>query len=364
MRRQPRRGRHPGPHGAAAPRGMGCRRAPAEPSSGSASSAPPCSTGRADHACDLGAQRRRGFEVATKAFESWVVPVSVTILIILFLVQRRGTERISRVFGPVMIVWFLVIGVLGLAQIVDHPGRVLRAVWPGYGVELFVQEPAKAFLALGSIFLVVTGGEALYADMGHFGRRPIQVSWYMLVMPALLNYFGQAALLASNPTKPSDSRSSASPRSGRSLWRCWRRWRPSSSPGPHLGRLLADGPGRAARLSPSARHPPHVAYTTSARSTCRSSTGCHDRLRRPGDRLPVVQQPRRPYGIAVTTTMTITTLLFYRVTVDRWGWSRPKALAVTVPLLVVDMAFLTANIPKIPTAAGCRCWSASHSSPR
>ena len=98
-----------------------------------------------------------------------------------------------------MLVWFAVIGFLGLRQIVEHPG-VLRAVSPSYGVELFVDQPGRAFLALGSIFLVVTGGEALYADMGHFGRRPIQVAWYTLVLPALvLNYFGQAALLGSMP---------------------------------------------------------------------------------------------------------------------------------------------------------------------
>ena len=140
-----------------------------------------------------------GFEVATTAFTSWVIPVAVTILVALFLVQRRGTERISRVFSPVMIVWFVVIGVLGLRQIVDHPS-VLRAVSPTYAIEFFVDQPHKAFLALGSIFLVVTGGEALYADMGHFGRRPIQLSWYVLVLPALLlNYFGQAALLAAHP---------------------------------------------------------------------------------------------------------------------------------------------------------------------
>ena len=170
-----------------------------------------------------------GFEVATTAFESWVIPVAVAILVGLFLVQRRGTERISRVFGPVMIVWFVVIGVLGLRQVVAHPS-VLRAISPSYGVELFVNQPAKAFLALGSIFLVVTGGEALYADMGHFGRRPIQVSWYVLVLPALLlNYFGQAALLPPNPGRRSGGRSSAWLRSGRSPhWPCWRRWPPSS----------------------------------------------------------------------------------------------------------------------------------------
>src|SRR6478735_7129210 len=140
-----------------------------------------------------------GFEVATSAFDAWVVPVSVTILVGLFLAQSRGTERIARVFSPVMVVWFVVIALLGLRQVVAEPG-VLRAVSPTYGVQFLVDQPSKAFLALGSIFLVVTGGEALYADMGHFGRRPIQLSWYTLVLPALLlNYFGQAALLLSEP---------------------------------------------------------------------------------------------------------------------------------------------------------------------
>ncbi len=123
-----------------------------------------------------------GFEVATSAFADWVIPVSVVILVALFSVQSRGTAGIARVFGPVMVVWFAVLGVLGLRQIVDHPG-VLEAVWPGYAVEFFADEPVKAFLSLGSIFLVVTGGEALYADMGHFGRRPIQLVLVHLGVP-------------------------------------------------------------------------------------------------------------------------------------------------------------------------------------
>lgn len=167
-----------------------------------------------------------GFEVATTAFESWVIPVSVAILIVLFVVQRRGTERISRVFAPVMVLWFLVLGLLGLRQIIEAPG-VLRAIAPTYGVELFIDQPQPAFFAFGSIFLVVTGGEALYADMGHFGRRPIQLSWYALVLPALsMNYFGQAALLAGTRRRRLATRSSGSLRTGASRRSpCWRRWR-------------------------------------------------------------------------------------------------------------------------------------------
>src|SRR5690606_5468541 len=132
-----------------------------------------------------------GFEVATSAFEAWVIPVAIAILALLFVVQHRGTAGIASVFSPVMVVWFVVLGALGARQVAAHPA-VLRAVSPAYGLELFAEHPWKAFLSLGSVFLVVTGGEALYADMGHFGRRAIQLSWYLLVLPGLLlNYFGQ-----------------------------------------------------------------------------------------------------------------------------------------------------------------------------
>src|SRR5687767_8075910 len=140
-----------------------------------------------------------GFEVASSAFEAWVIPLASAILVGLFLVQRRGTEAVGRVFGPVMVVWFATLGLLGLNQIIKHPG-VLEAINPIHIFDLFQSEPKKGFLALGSIFLVVTGGEALYADMGHFGRKPITVAWYGIVLPGLLcNYFGQAALLIDDP---------------------------------------------------------------------------------------------------------------------------------------------------------------------
>jgi len=140
-----------------------------------------------------------GLEQVTTAFDSWIIPIAVAILIALFLVQPRGTTGIAKVFSPVMVLWFVFIAVLGVSQIVQSPG-VLRAIWPGYAVSMFIDQPLNAFIALGSIFLVVTGGEALYADMGHFGRKSIQVSWYVIVFPALIaNYFGQAALMARDP---------------------------------------------------------------------------------------------------------------------------------------------------------------------
>ncbi len=123
-----------------------------------------------------------GFEVASDAFADFVIPVAIVILVGLFAVQRHGTAQISRIFGPVMLVWFATLGVLGLRQVLEHPA-VLRAISPTYAITFFGDEPLRSFVALGSIFLVVTGGEALYADMGHFGRRPIQLSWYVLVLP-------------------------------------------------------------------------------------------------------------------------------------------------------------------------------------
>jgi KUP system potassium uptake protein len=291
-----------------------------------------------------------GFEVATTAFESWVIPVAVVILIALFVVQERGTERISRVFAPVMVVWFVVIGVLGLRQIIDEPG-VLRAVSPSYGVELFVEQPGKAFLALGSIFLVVTGGEALYADMGHFGRRPIQVSWYTLVLPALLlNYFGQAALLASTP--------------GEEVGLPFFRLAPDWAVTPlavlaTMATVIASQALISGAFSLTAqavqldylprvdiRHtsPAHIGQIYVPLVNWLLMIGCVGLVL--GFRTS--SNLAGAYGIAVTTTMAITTLLFYRVVVDRWGWPLAKALAVVVPLLLVDLAFLSANIPKIP----------------
>ncbi|MET0144133.1 MAG: KUP/HAK/KT family potassium transporter, partial [Ilumatobacteraceae bacterium] len=291
-----------------------------------------------------------GFEVATTAFEAWVIPVSVVILIVLFAVQRRGTETISRVFGPVMVVWFVVLGVLGLGQIIDNTG-VLRAVSPTYGIELFVNEPAKAFLALGSIFLVVTGGEALYADMGHFGRRPIQVSWYALVLPALLlNYFGQAALLGSSP--------------GGEVGNPFFRMAPSWAVVPlavlaTMATVIASQALISGAFSLTAQavqldYLPRLAiHHTSSMHIGQIYVPLVNWLLMIGCVGLVIgfqtsSNLAAAYGIAVTATMAITTLLFYRVVRDRWHWSTPKALAVIVPLFLIDLAFLAANIPKIP----------------
>jgi KUP system potassium uptake protein len=140
-----------------------------------------------------------GTSVALPALEHWVIPLAVVVLIGLFAIQSRGTAAVGALFGPVMLVWFGVIAALGLMHLVQEPS-VVRAVNPLYAARFFEVNGFRAFLSLGAVFLVVTGGEAMYADMGHFGRRPIQLGWFTLVLPALvLNYFGQGALLLRSP---------------------------------------------------------------------------------------------------------------------------------------------------------------------
>jgi KUP system potassium uptake protein len=290
-----------------------------------------------------------GFEVATTAFADWVLPVSVVILVALFSVQSRGTAGIARVFGPVMVAWFAVVGVLGLRQVVDHPG-VLKAVWPGYALEFFVDQPGKAFLSLGSIFLVVTGGEALYADMGHFGRRPIQLSWYTWVFPALvLNYFGQAALLSADPA------AIESP-----FYRLAPDW--AITPLAVLATMATVIASQALISGAFSMTAQAIQLDYIPRLAVRHTSGEHA-----GQiYVPLVNwllmlgcvglvlgfrsssALASAYGIAVTATMAITTLLFFKVVQSRFGWSTTKAVLVLMPLLAVDMAFFAANVPKIP----------------
>jgi KUP system potassium uptake protein len=136
-----------------------------------------------------------GLESLNPTFEHLVLPITLGIMTALFLVQRRGTARVGGMFGPIMVIWFVTIGVLGVLAIVREP-RVLQALFPGYGITLLARHPTLALAILGAVFLVLTGGEALYADMGHFGKQPVRLAWFTLVWPGLLlNYFGQGALL-------------------------------------------------------------------------------------------------------------------------------------------------------------------------
>ena len=290
-----------------------------------------------------------GFSVASSAFDEYVVPLACLILVALFLVQRRGTGGIGRVFGPVMVVWFSVLGVLGLTQIVQRPG-VLGAVNPIHIVQFFGAAPGKAFLALGSIFLVVTGGEALYADMGHFGRRPIATAWYGLVLPGLLLcYFGQAALLIRDPAAIENP-----------FYRMAPGW--AVTPLAILATMATviasqalisgafsltvqavqlDYLPRVKVLHTSGKHQGQVYVPLVNRGLLIGCVGLVLGFRTSSNLAAA-------YGIAVTSTMVITSILFYVVVRTRWGWSRAQAVTIVTPLLLIDIAFLAANIPKIP----------------
>jgi KUP system potassium uptake protein len=290
-----------------------------------------------------------GFEVASSAFESWVIPLACAILVGLFVVQRKGTEAVGRVFGPIMIVWFAVLGLLGLRQIIEHPG-VLEAINPLHIVELFQNEPRKGFLALGSIFLVVTGGEALYADMGHFGRRPIAQAWYAVVLPGLvLNYFGQAALLSHEPEAIENP-----------FYRLAPEWGvPPLAVLATMASIIAsqalisgafsltvqavqlDYLPRLKVLHTSAHHKGQVYVPLVNWALMIGSVGLVVGFQ-------TSSKLAAAYGIAVTATMVITSVLFFVVARRCWEWPLAKALLVVTPLLIVDSAFLAANVPKIP----------------
>jgi KUP system potassium uptake protein len=290
-----------------------------------------------------------GFEVASSAFEAWVIPLACAILVGLFMVQRRGTEAVGKVFGPVMVVWFTTLGLLGLNQIVQHPG-VLQAINPMHIVDLFQAEPRKAFLALGSIFLVVTGGEALYADMGHFGRRPITLVWYGIVLPGLVcNYFGQAALLIDDPLAIESPFYNLAPDWGVTPLAVLATMASiiasqaliSGAFSLTVQAIRLDYLPRIKVLHTSAHHRGQVYVPLVNWALMIGSVGLVLGFR-------TSSKLAAAYGIAVTATMVITTILFFVVVRNRWGWSRAKALVVITPLFLVDSAFLAANIPKIP----------------
>ena len=278
-----------------------------------------------------------------------VVPITIAILIGLFLVQRHGTGRIGGVFGWVMLLWFLSIGVAGARWVAMEP-RVLLAVDPRHAIDVLVHHGWHGFLLLGSVFLVVTGGEALYADMGHFGRVPIRIAWYSIALPGLLlNYFGQGALFLSSE--------------------------PGSVTNPFYA--LVDGPmlipmlvlaTMAAVIASQALISGVFSLTRQAiqlgfwpRLTVKhTSAHAEGQIYIPemnwllmiGCVVLVLQfrtssNLAAAYGIAVTGTMAITSFLFYRVAVARWRWPRGRAGALLALFLTFDVAFLAACSTKI-----------------
>jgi len=290
-----------------------------------------------------------GLEVTAPGMDAWVIPISVAILIGLFSVQRRGTGAVGKLFGPVMLVWFITLAVLGISRLVTEPG-VLTALNPVHALEYLFGNGFDGFLSLGSVFLVVTGGEALYADLGHFGRGPIRTGWFYVALPGLvLNYFGQGALLIEHPEAIENPLFNMGP-----TWFRWPLVILATFATIIASQALISG---AFSLTVQAMHLDYLPRLT-VRHTSEShegqvylpavnwllATGCIALVLAFGSSASLAAA----YGIAVTATMGITTMLFFVLVRTRWGWSRIKSLVVCIPFAVLDLAFFGANVFKIP----------------
>ncbi|HXE97267.1 MAG TPA: potassium transporter Kup [Dongiaceae bacterium] len=289
-----------------------------------------------------------GLTVATPALKHYVLPITLTILALLFVIQKRGTTGVGSIFGPVMLVWFIVIALLGLRGILLYP-HVLSAVYPQHAVNFFLANGWKGYLVLSAVFLAVTGSEALYADMGHFGRPPIRYAWFCLVFPALLlNYFGQGALLLTNPAEV-------------------------TQPFFHLAPSWAIYP--LVLLSTLATVIASQAVVSGAFSLTRQAVqlGLTPRMRIIQTSSEEIGQIYIPavnwllmiavmalvlgfresgnlavaYGVAVTTTMVITTVLVFFVMRERWQWRPVTAWGLSSLFLLVDLAFFGSNMLKV-----------------
>jgi len=288
-----------------------------------------------------------GLKVATPALEPYILPITVVVLILLFAFQKRGTTGIGTVFGPVMLVWFTVSAALGISAIVRHP-QVLAALTPDHAVNFLINNHFRGFFVLGAVFLSVTGGEALYADMGHFGAKPIRIAWFALVFPSLtLNYFGQGALLLTAPE--------------------------SSYPFYHLAPDWAVYP--LVLLATAATVIASQSIISGVFSLSRQAAflGLFPRLlvvQTSAEKIGQIYVPginwlmmgatialvigfetssrlSGAYGVAVSTTMVITTILAYFVTREVWKWSAGLSIVVTAGFLVVDLTFFSSNMFRI-----------------
>ena len=285
----------------------------------------------------------------TESLEGFAVPIAVVILVGLFAIQRRGTSAIGRLFGPIMITWFATLAILGVSHLVGEPS-VLRAVNPLYGIRFFADNGFDAFLALGSVFLVVTGGEALYADMGHFGRAPISRGWFFVALPALaLNYFGQGALLLGEPSAIESPFYRMAP-----TWGLVPLVVLATCATVIASQALISGvfslTMQAIQLGYAPRH--KIAHTSAASIgqiyipavNWALMAACVAVVIGFGSSANLAAA----YGVAVTSTMVVTTMLLYVVLRERFGWPAGRAALLCGAFGVVDMAFFSANLLKIP----------------
>jgi KUP system potassium uptake protein len=290
-----------------------------------------------------------GLSVATPVLERWVVPIAFVIILALFTFQRFGTARVGAVFGPVTAIWFLCIAVLGVLGISHEPG-VLRALDPRYAVEFFAREGLTGITVLAAVILVVTGGEALYADMGHFGRRPIRLAWYGLVLPALvLNYFGQGALLLSNPAAARNPFYALVP-----SWALYPMVGVATAAAVVASQALISGAFSLTRQAVQLGYCPRMKIIHTSSSTIGQiyipTVNTIMMISCLG--LVVAFQSASAlalsYGVALSGTMAITTILFSIVMRRLWHWRAWKVAAITTLFLSVDLAFVAANMLKVP----------------
>ncbi|HYG97769.1 MAG TPA: potassium transporter Kup [Terriglobales bacterium] len=290
-----------------------------------------------------------GLKIVTPVFDPYVQPITVAILIALFAAQNRGTAVVGRVFGPVMLVWFLTLAALGVRSILSEP-TVLEAVNPIHAIRFFVHNGWVGYFVLGSVFLVVTGGEALYADLGHFGRGPIRAAWFSVVLPALvLNYFGQGAILLRDPSSIENPFFRLAPE-----WGLLPLVVLATCATVIASQALISGAFSITMQAVQLGYAPRVFI---------EHTSAHQRgqiyvpLVNWGLMLSCIglvigfgssSNLAAAYGVGVTTDMVITTLLFYFVIYKRWKWKLPAALLFAVVYLFIDLAFWGANIVKVP----------------
>jgi KUP system potassium uptake protein len=289
-----------------------------------------------------------GLEVTAPRIAPYVVPITVGILFGVFAIQRHGTHRVGGMFGPIMVAWFVVLATLGISWLVTQP-IVLTAFNPRHAVVFFEAHGWHGFAVLGAVFLVVTGGEALYADMGHFGKKPIRVAWFAMVLPALLlNYFGQGALLLTNPEAARQPFFLLAP-----AWALLPLVVLATAAAIIASQALISGAFSLTRQAIQLGYCPrldiehtyhqeegqvYVPQVNWALMICTIAIvigfGSSTAL-------------AAAYGIAVTMTMVITAILLHVVATERWGWPRPLAFLISGSFLTVDLAFFGANALKI-----------------
>lgn len=290
-----------------------------------------------------------GIKVVTPVFESFVIPITIAIIALMFMFQRFGTGSIGVVFGPIILLWFLVLGSLGISSILENP-QVLMALNPYYTVKFFIDNGSVGFFVLGSVVLVVTGGEALYADMGHFGRRPIQWAWFSVALPALvLNYFGQGALLLRNPEAIKNPFYLLAP-----SWGLVPLVVLATMATIIASQALISGVFSLTRQAVQLGFAPRLEIIhTSSKEIGQVYVPFVNWVMAIAVIWIVVSFKNSSdlaaaYGVAVTSTMVITSILAIEVARRLWKWSWAKTILVFGFFLIFDLSFFITNIVKVP----------------